>query len=118
MYKINNNGGLPGFIYMCHEKMNIIAVMFVVFWGLFFYNAWQHLGHIHKEFFEYDIAKNHKDVDIIAKLWCKSCRKYTARIQADPHLKGVAKLEMNIFVYGTEFITKHTISDLHSMGRQ
>ena len=60
------------------------------------------------ESFEVDVAEvDHRK--IVTKIWCKSCRKHSAKICTDSRLRGQAKADCSTFADGSCNVVKQPV---------
>ena len=45
---------------------------------------------------------------MVTKIWCKVCRPYIDKIKADKRIRGKAQKDIEAYVTGSSYVTKHT----------
>jgi hypothetical protein len=47
---------------------------------------------------------------VVSKVWRKTCSRHIAEIVKDPKIRGQARMEIQRYVEGTTFVTKHSVT--------
>lgn len=47
---------------------------------------------------------------IVTNVWCKLCARHADNIKKDPRIRGQALTDIDKYIIGTNFITKHSVT--------
>lgn len=47
--------------------------------------------------------------DEVVSVWCEVCARHADRLHIDPNIKGQARKDLDVYIMGTNFVSKHNV---------